>query len=261
MNRRTMIDDLNKSLMSTIANSELTDLAASGAEIAIDSLLEDDSLLEQIPIIKTLLGVSKAIVSVRDRLFLEKIVGFLSEVSKIPVEQRHAFLQNLSEAERDKVAQYMILYIERLDSLEKPEMLGKVFSAYLDERIDQRAMLYFCHYIDRVFILTWKDFYEVLKDYVECRDKGEFSRKLIALDDARDLETVGFYVQILTPEPKLHEDRKNYSLGKIHAHLELSDSGILFIQTVFGFWKDLTEPSHIYAIKRGLAVSIPVKNV
>ena len=37
-----MIDDLNKSLMSIIANSVLTDLAASGAEIAIDSLIEDD---------------------------------------------------------------------------------------------------------------------------------------------------------------------------------------------------------------------------
>lgn len=256
-----MTDDLNKSLISTIGNSDLTDLAASGAEIAVDSLLEDDTLLQQIPIIKTLLGISKAVASVRDRLFLEKVIGFLSELSKIPVDKRRDFLNDLSEEERDKVAQYMILYIERLDSLEKPEMLGKVFAAYLEERIDQRAMLYFCHYIDRVFILTWKDFYEVLKDYVECGDKGERSRKTIALDDARDLESVGFYVQVLTPEPKLHKDRTSYSLGKIHAHLELSDSGLLFIQTVFGFWKDLTVPSHIFAIKRGLAVSIPVKNV
>lgn len=255
-----MTDPLNKSLLSTVANSELKGVAKTSVKVLIDSFLRDGGLAEQIPIVNLLIGTGKAARDVREHLFLKKVLGFLQPVSEIALEDRQSFFDKLDDDEKQRVAQYMVLYIERLDSLEKPEMLGKIFASYVREEISYKTMLYFCYFVDRVFIITWQDYYDAIKEMVVSPSVAQWRPNLIHLDDARALETVGFYTQEMKAEPHYSQSSGEISVGAVESRLTLSDAGLQFIQTVFGFWIDARKRRQIQSVKHALSVEVPVEN-
>jgi len=215
---------LEKGLLETVANSDIQDVAKDGAEIVIDSLL-DAGVLRDIPIVNTVLGLAKAGVSVKDRLFAEKVLRFLNPLSKYSSEERRQYLNDLDQDELKKASQYMVLYIDRLDSLDKPAMLGKVFEAYMLGRIGFKAMLYFSHFIDSIFILTWQDYYQAIKHWHDNRA----GTPQIAIDDALALEKVGFYVEHTKPDEYFEPQLRVGMLKGIKRKLVLTDAGWQFI--------------------------------
>lgn len=223
---------LNQGFLETVFNSELRDVAKDSAEVLIDSLL-DDGILKEIPIVRSVLGLAKAGISVRDRLFLEKVMRVLSPLSEYTSEQRQEFLRSLDADEVKKASQYLILYIDRLDSIEKTGMLGKVFEAYLTGKIGYKAMLYFAHFIDSVFILVWQGYHEAIKNWIPHRPAHGLA---IATEDALALEKVGFYIE--QTKPVLEDEyagmsRRDRRLKGIERRLDLTDAGWEFVNVVF----------------------------
>jgi hypothetical protein len=213
-------------------NSDLRDVAKDSAEALVDSLLED-GVLREIPIVRSVIGLAKAGISVRDRLFLEKVMRVLSPLSKYTSEQREGFLKSLDTEEVKKASQYLILYIDRLDSIEKTGMLGKVFEAYLTGKITYRIMLYFAHFIDSVFILVWQDYHEALKNWIPHRMGHPLE---ISKEDALALEKVGFYVEetkSVMKESIAGVKRRDHQLKGIERQLVVTDAGWDFINVIF----------------------------
>jgi hypothetical protein len=225
-------ESLNQGFLKTIFNSELRDVAKDSAEVLVDSLL-DDGVLKEIPIVRSVLGLAKAGVSVRDRLFLEKVMRVLSPLSKYSSEQRQEFLRSLDADEVKKASAYLILYIDRLDSIEKTGMLGKVFEAYLTGKIGYKTMLYFAYFIDSVFILVWQSYHEAIKKWIPHRPRHPLE---IAREDALALEKIGFYVEetkhVLEDE-FAGMSRRDRGLKGVERRLDLTDAGWDFINVVF----------------------------
>ncbi len=140
----------------------------------------------------------------------------------------------------------MMLYLDRLDSLEKPAMMSKVFEAYMLQKINYKTVLYFTHFIDSVFILVWKDYHGVLK---EKHDRHGWGR--IAKDDALALERIGFYKEEQKAEKQLVGDRYETALKTLQRKLVLTDAGWEFIKIVFQLWTDDDErhSHHRYSLE------------
>jgi len=182
---------LDKSLLRTLADSDLQNVAKDVGEIFIDSFLSD-GVARDLPIINSIRALAKTGINIRDRLFVGKVLRFLQPFGQYTAEERRSFFNSLNADELKKASQAIVLYLDRLDSLDKPAMLAKVFEAYMLQRIDHRSMLYFCHFIDSVFILVWKEYYAVIKSWYD-RTEDPLNLKKISGDDAIALEKVGFY--------------------------------------------------------------------
>jgi hypothetical protein len=222
---------LEKSLLSTLADSDLQDVARDAGEILIDTLLTD-GLLRDIPIVNTVTAVAKTGLGIKEWLFARKVLRFLQPLGKHSPEERRRYLNSLNPDELKKASEYMVLYLDRLDSLDKAAMLSKVFEAYMLQKINHRSMLYFSHFIDSVFILVWEDYYAALKTQHNDLHRG----KAISRDDALALEKVGFYEERQEAEKKTA--RSGDTIAGLKRSLVLTDAGWDFIRLIFQLWPE-----------------------
>jgi hypothetical protein len=146
---------LDKSLVDTLRVEELNNLLKDISEIAIDSML-NDGLLKEIPLVSTVLVLSKTSIAIRDRIFLKKILRFLNEIFKISVDERNSFAAQLESnpSLREKVGDAIIIFIERHDDIEKSELLAKVFTGFIKNKLDLDTFLRLCSSIDKTTIST-----------------------------------------------------------------------------------------------------------
>ncbi len=221
-------ESLESSFVSTLKSDSAFEIAKESAEITIDAFL-DEGILRHIPIVGFLTNLTKSGISIRERLFVEKVIKFLTPLSNYTREERSSFFEKLDESELKKASQSIVLYLERLDSLDKPQMLGKIFTAYMKGEITYKAMMYFSHFVDDVFIMVWNDYMEAIED---AKKKYIFSPD-IHLDDALALEKVGFYAERLEHEKEFDSDLGKEFIVSSKRVLELTQAGWQFTQLVF----------------------------
>lgn len=124
---------LESALVRSIDSSSLRDLTTDLAEAAIDQLL-DDGPIKDIPILGTLVKARTSIGLVRDYVFTKKVAKFLIGLSKIPEDQRKAFLAKIQARNEDKkFGEVLLVLLDRLDDYERPTLLAKVFRAHVEQ--------------------------------------------------------------------------------------------------------------------------------
>lgn len=155
-------NDLGLSMIDTIRSSQLSNVAEDLAEVGLDALI-NDSTFRDIPIIGSIVGVTKAIASIKDKILARKIYSFLVELKKIPANKRKKFLDNMENNPdfKRKVGENLIMLLDRLDDLDKPALVAKIFKAYVQNDINYHQFLRFESVIDRVLI---KDLQNLLKE-------------------------------------------------------------------------------------------------
>jgi hypothetical protein len=96
------------------------------------SLLED-GVLKEIPVIKSIIAFCKTWQAVHDQLFLRKVAGFVLACPKFTEPEKNKFLdEDLRDPKATKqLGDALVLILDKLDDLEKPAMLAKVFAAYV----------------------------------------------------------------------------------------------------------------------------------
>ncbi|MEI6296536.1 MAG: hypothetical protein WCO84_02700 [bacterium] len=121
---------------STLTDSNLQNLSIDIAEFAIDSVL-NDGLFKEIPIINTVINLSKIGANIRDRLFLKKIISFMSQLKDIPSEKRKKMIDDINNSQkyRVKVGEKLLYIIDSCEDYEISELIGSVFKYYLEENI------------------------------------------------------------------------------------------------------------------------------
>lgn len=126
------------------------------AEIALDSVLED-GLLKDFPIISTVVALFKVGSSVLDRHNLKKLYIFLNEINKgIATEEKRENYKEKFKANdkfRNSEIEYLLVLINRYISYDKPQMLAKLYMAYLDEVIMWEEFAMYSEIIDRFLLL------------------------------------------------------------------------------------------------------------
>jgi len=119
---------------------EAQDLAIDLAEYELDSFL-DEGVLKEIPGIKLAIACKKIWGAIQDQLFLKKVAAFLSSSPKFTKEEVDAFVvDHWRGDEAKRLGETVVLILDRLDDLDKPAMLAKVFAAFVRRHINYDAL-------------------------------------------------------------------------------------------------------------------------
>lgn len=145
--------NIETSLVLSIAKSDIKDIATDIAELSLDSVL-DDGVIKDIPILGTLAKLYSAGKTIKEKIFEKKIIAFLRETEKVNSDQRDEFYQKMSNNEnlRKKIGEQILVIIEKIDDLEKPKLLGKLFKAFMEERISFEMFHRFATIISNCFL-------------------------------------------------------------------------------------------------------------
>jgi hypothetical protein len=135
-----------------INNKESRNLLKEYLEIAIDASTDSD-ILKSIPLINTLTGGGKFIISVRDQLFLNKMKTFLEGLEDISQAEIDKFIQEIEKKnEKDELGEKIISLVELADSAKKSRLLGILFQMFLKKQISKDNFDLLSHCVNRLFI-------------------------------------------------------------------------------------------------------------
>ena len=130
------------------ASSTLSDIA----EVGLDSIL-DDGLFKDIPLISTALSLYRIGRSVKERHYVKKLAQFISSLNNgvVDADSRDYYKQKLEggNKQRNHELEYIMILIDRYISYNKPDMLAKLYLAYLREDILWKEFAMYAEAIDR----------------------------------------------------------------------------------------------------------------
>lgn len=154
------------SLIETLKNSDLSSVSKDLAEVAIDGVLAD-GVLKDIPVVNTLMATYKAGQSIRDNLFNRKLMRFLTDISGIPANLRAEVIMKLENSPGD-VGEMLLLSLERLDNLLKPELLAKSFLLLAKDEITINEFYDLKTIIENVNLNDLEEIKKFYEDYLYC---------------------------------------------------------------------------------------------
>ncbi len=146
------IEKLEGKLIESMKIDGLGKLAQDYAELGLD-LVTKDGILKDIPIVGTLVNAAKVVGSVRDRLYLRKLVLFLEKVGETTQEQREKFIDDNCQDTR-AFEEAILLILEQADRIEKSILIGKIFKACILGKIKYNGALILSTMVNRV---CWDD--------------------------------------------------------------------------------------------------------
>jgi hypothetical protein len=142
-----------RALIRSVWSGGVRDITAEGVEILLDSAL-DEGLVQDIPIVGWLVKTYGVVNSIRERIFLQKLLRFLRETQATTAEERKAFAERM-EANPDyqrKVGENLFLLLDRHETVDKSELLGRVFAALVRQEISDEEFQRYAFIIDRLFL-------------------------------------------------------------------------------------------------------------
>jgi hypothetical protein len=142
----------NKKLELVIKDSDLPSLSKDFAEVAVDGIM-DDGVLRDFPLVGGLVGVIKFGNSINKYLSAKKIYKFLFELHNIPQEQRIKKIDEINNSKKyqSSVGEIIFELLERIESEGKPEVVGKMFAAVIEEKIHFSDYLKCAHIVKNIF--------------------------------------------------------------------------------------------------------------
>lgn len=131
-------------LVNTLNRQDAADALTDLGETFFDSHLED-GLLKEIPFLGTLIKLRNFGLSVSDYMLIKKVQRFIFTLDKVSKVERDSFFTKLEKNEKykAKVNDNLLLLISASDDIDKPEMLGLVFSSYVQGYLDYERFMQF----------------------------------------------------------------------------------------------------------------------
>jgi hypothetical protein len=182
-----------RALMRSIGSSTLRDLIAEGLDTVLHSAL-DIGPVRDIPVVGWLVKTYDVIKSIREQLYLLKILRFLKGVQGITAEERHAFAARMAtdpDYER-RVGESVFLLLDRHETADKSELLGRVFKALVRREISEEEFQPYAFIIDRLFLqdLTYlAQHYRSIADFEAARAASREQGEHVGWEDFLDERT------------------------------------------------------------------------
>lgn len=149
-----LIPDFMKSLF-----KDTSDTAIDYLELGIDSILSSinqNELVKEIPIVKSIYSVGKVMHDIHSRNLLRQTLTFISEFNKRKINHEKYLkykseINNNSKKAEDELGRVLLLLDSYIDE-EKSKILGKLFVAYVNERINWKTFCEYSEITSRIFI-------------------------------------------------------------------------------------------------------------
>jgi hypothetical protein len=171
---------IENEILESVRCTELSELGKIAAETGLDSILST-GLMRDIPIINTFASLIKAGMQISDRVFAKKIIKFLHKLAELPENDRRKMVDRLNSEEeyRNRVGERLIEILDRVESHRKPEIIAKIFCAYVQNKIAFSMLRKFIFSVERI------PYYEIenLREFQhKCSEKAQDISNYIDVD-------------------------------------------------------------------------------
>ena len=131
-NYMTNSDDIEKSFSKTIKSPELREISLDIADVGIDGFL-GEGIIKELPVVKIVYALAKGSASMHDKLFLKKIVSFLTRIKDVAPEKRQNMIDDIDNSKkyRIKVGEKLLYILDSCNDYEASELVGELFRAFL----------------------------------------------------------------------------------------------------------------------------------
>jgi hypothetical protein len=135
------------------ADRPLTELLLESGEFIVDQLIENP-IAKEIPVVGTALKVCKAVDDIRNRMFLAKLIKFINAIEQADESVREKWRAKCTDSADDlnKIGESVLLVIERSNDLRKPEIIGILFLAFIDDVITSTELARLTQAVDVCFV-------------------------------------------------------------------------------------------------------------
>lgn len=160
-----------EALLKSLEDSDLVNSLLDITESGLDKLL-DDGLLRDLPLVGSIVGITRFGLHLKEYLLLKKVLSFLVYFAKTKPEDRKKLVERLNQnaKERRKISDQLLLAIDRLDRVEKSEILAAFFAAFLNSDITRYEFEKLSSALDRINL---QDISLLSKFYVDALPKSE----------------------------------------------------------------------------------------
>lgn len=133
---------ISTSLTETLKNSDLQRAFAGVAEALADTFAED-GLAKELPVIGTIFSLARFGRNVQDRLFMQKLLRFLSELNSVPPRQRTEMISKIEESgeSRIEVGEKLLYIVDACEDHAAASIVGCLFLAFLQEKLSYDEFL------------------------------------------------------------------------------------------------------------------------
>ena len=200
---------LEHDLINSVTSEKLKELASEGAEVALDNFLSD-GVLKDIPIFGSLYKIYQAGHSIRDAIFAKKVFRFLTGLKDIPSSQRKAFIEKMdgSEIFNHRVGEKLIVILDRLDDLDKPTIIARLFNATVCETIKFETFLKLASIVDKAFLP------ELLRLNGEVDHRGFFyTERNFTKETIEHFYTIGIFSMTIKDDKMLKRIQAEATIG------------------------------------------------
>lgn len=147
------LENIDKSLTQTIISSDLQGVSTDLMESILDSTL-NEGLLRDIPVLGSIVGLGKSAITIRDRIFLKKILSFLSGIGHVSDDERRKMIEKIDNNKNTKikVGEKLIYLLDKCDDHISAEYISQFFCAYLKGKISYQDFLRGGTIIQNIFL-------------------------------------------------------------------------------------------------------------
>ncbi len=182
----TESSDLSSALSETLTNSDLEGITVELSEVLSDTFLED-GLIKDIPIIGTIWKLSKLGLTIKDRLFVKKLLFFISEVAHVPAKDRAEMISKIDRSGvfQIKVGEKLLYILDKSEDHENSRLVGCLFSAFLSGELSYDDFLRTSRTVQRIMDADLWQFVNDEKEWWEAWEFGDLlNTGLIEFDES-----------------------------------------------------------------------------
>lgn len=165
--------DLSSALSETLCESDLSGVTVELAEAVSDTLFED-GLAKEIPVIGTIYALGKFGITVRDRLFLKKLLSFMSEVKDVPAGDREKMISRIDRSGeyQIKVGEKLLYILDRSEDHENSRIVAYLFRAFLCDELSYDGFLRASRAVQSIIVNDLWRFVDDEKEWWDAWDVG-----------------------------------------------------------------------------------------
>jgi hypothetical protein len=127
-----------------------SDILFDTPEVFIDSLLHD-GILKELPFVRTLIGMYKTSKQIIDVNYLMKLQAFIYGFKRLSIKSERKIISKLNDGKEKDIGANILLIIDRVESTQKAELIGKLFRILINNEIYHEVFLRLCHMIDKIY--------------------------------------------------------------------------------------------------------------
>jgi len=149
----------------TLFGESAKDLLVDYVELGLDSITESD-ILKEIPIVRTVSALAKGSMAIKEKFFLKKFLSFIKEFNSGNVDEKeiakrkNALNQNEEWIKRE--VEYLVIYIDNMDSIEKARIYAVLYRLYINNAINFERLSQYTEIVNRMLFYDFqklKSFY------------------------------------------------------------------------------------------------------